>query len=39
MRPPAQALPQRGFCPGGKALWLGEIADFGIYRPPMMLIL
>jgi len=39
LRPPAQAPPQpparkslrlgeRGFCPGGRALWLGEITDF-----------
>jgi len=28
--PPAQAPPQRGFCPGGRALWLGEISDCGI---------
>jgi len=27
MRPPAQAPPQRGFCPGGRALWLGEIGE------------
>jgi len=27
MRPPAQAPPHRGFCPGGRALWLGEIAE------------
>jgi hypothetical protein len=25
--PPAQAPPHRGFCPGGRALWLGEIAE------------
>ena len=23
-KPPAQAPPQRGLCPGGKSLWLGE---------------
>jgi hypothetical protein len=27
IRPPAQALLQRSFCPGGRTLWLGEIAD------------
>ena len=27
MRPPVQAPPHRGFCPGGRALWLGEIAE------------
>jgi len=26
--PPVQAPPHRGFCPGGRALWLGEIAEF-----------
>jgi hypothetical protein len=25
--PPAQAPPQRGFFPGGRALWLGEMAE------------
>jgi hypothetical protein len=29
LRPSAQAPPHRGFCPGGRALWLGEIAEFG----------
>jgi len=29
MRPPAQAPPHRGFCPGGRALRLGEIAECG----------
>ena len=33
LRPPAQAPPKRGFCPGGRALWLGEIADCGINTP------
>jgi len=32
MGPPVQAPPQRGFCPGGRALWLGEIADCGIKK-------
>ena len=32
-RPPAQAPPQRGFCPGRRALWLGEISDFGTSTP------
>jgi len=26
--PPAQAPPHRGFCPGGRSPWLGEIAEF-----------
>ena len=32
MRPPAQAPPHRGFCPGGRALWLGEIAGCGVNK-------
>jgi len=32
-RPPAQAPPQRGFCPGGRTLWLGESSDFGTKSP------
>jgi len=30
LRPPAQAPPRRDFCPGGRALWLGENSDCGI---------
>ena len=37
LRPPAQALPQRGFCPGGRAHWLGEIADCGMKTPNSLL--
>ncbi len=32
MRPPAQAPPQKGFCPGGRALWLGENAEFKTFE-------
>jgi type II secretory pathway pseudopilin PulG len=30
LQPPAQAPPHRGFCPGGRARWLGEITECGI---------
>ena len=33
LRPPAQAPPNRGFCPGGRARWLGEIAESGRNTP------
>jgi prepilin-type N-terminal cleavage/methylation domain-containing protein len=33
LRPPAQAPPHRGFCPGGRARWLGEIAECGMKTP------
>jgi len=33
LRPPAQAPPHRGFCPGGRARWLGEIAGCGMKTP------
>jgi len=29
----AQAPPHRGFCPGGRARWLGEIAECGMKTP------
>jgi hypothetical protein len=32
LRPPAQAPPHRGFCPVGRALWLGENAEFNKIR-------
>jgi hypothetical protein len=35
MQPPAQAPPHRGFCPGGRALWLGEIAECGVNKKRM----
>jgi prepilin-type N-terminal cleavage/methylation domain-containing protein len=37
LRPPAQAPPHRGFCPGGRARWLGEIAGCGIKTPNSLL--
>jgi prepilin-type N-terminal cleavage/methylation domain-containing protein len=33
LRLPAQAPPHRGFCPGGRACWLGEIAECGMKTP------
>jgi prepilin-type N-terminal cleavage/methylation domain-containing protein len=33
LRPPAQAPPHRGFCPGGRARWLGEMAGCGMKTP------
>ena len=35
LRPPAQAPPHRGFCPGGRAHWLGEIAGCGTLSPTL----
>jgi len=37
LRPPAQAPPHRGFCPGGRARWLGEIVGFGMKTPNSLL--
>ena len=33
LRPPAQAPPHRGFCPRGRARWLGKIAECGMKTP------
>jgi len=35
LRPPAQAPPHRGFCPGGRARWLGKIAECGTPSPTL----
>jgi len=35
LRPLAQALPQRDFCPGGRARWLGENAECGTPSPTL----
>lgn len=37
LRPPAQAPPHRGFCPGGRARWLGEIVGCGMKTPNSLL--